>query len=290
MGETAVSAIVLFHVGPTLPQHVKDCVTKIRQFSDSIPVYVIGNHHGDPSAVWVDSSSSPFDEVRLRLEGLQYFQGDGNPMWRLAAFRLFYIQQFMEDRDLTDVLHFDNDVLLFEDPDKIIETCFAIHGRGGIGRCAITAHSDTHVVFGMSYFPTQLSVSRLTNPLYEQMSRNWHALASEHGGYPSEMAILSKYAELSFLPIIPCGSSRYAADFEAFKSVFDPAAYGQFLSGTDAEKQPGYMTDAQEAGKLMIQKRLRVFMEARMPYIAFDGTKVKLNSLHIHSKNTGAYL
>ena len=119
-----MSAIILYHSGAPIPQHLVDCVTKIRRMSD-IPIYIITDQaeHPPVDVQWVNMEEDTFNGVKHGLSLLDYYRDSNNPMWQTSCWRMFYIQRLMEAMKLRDVLHFDNDVLLFERPDQIIATC-----------------------------------------------------------------------------------------------------------------------------------------------------------------------
>ena len=72
--------------------------------------------------------------------------------------------------------------------------------------------------------------------------------------------------------------------------VFDPSAYGQYMGGTDAEKKPGFIDVGHPIGKLIMMGELRVVREGDQLYVIHGGRKIKLNNLHVHSKQTAQFL
>ena len=118
-----MSVIVLYHASTPIPQHLRDCVLKIRQRS-SIPVHLLTDRDEPVDGVsTVDIRTAAFSSISSRCSP-DYFHGDEMvTMWRGAVLRLFYIERFLRDTGIQNVLHFDNDVMLFADPEKILSIC-----------------------------------------------------------------------------------------------------------------------------------------------------------------------
>ena len=278
-------AIILYHTNTTIPDHLKDCVAKIRQYSN-IPIYLLTDCDYNIATVKVVNINK-YNEFKW-LQDLDYFRGNDamSHMWRTSCFRIFYIQKFMEEETLNDVLHFDNDVLLYEKPETLIEKISTKYNG-----FAITAHNSGEIVFGMSYIKNTELLSPITRTIKKELLIPTNELKKKYGGYPSEMQIIAR-AECEYLPILPTGLTdpRYTANFQHFNSVFDPSSYGQYIAGTYAEKQPGWFGTHQEIGKFIGNSRIRVIFEDRNPFVLFEGNRIKINNLHIHSKDTGKYL
>lgn len=283
-----MSAIVLFHVGDKLPQHLRDCIAKARQFSADIPIYVISNHRDTSEALWIDVNSMVFDRVRSRLEAWTYFNGEEDCLWRTSCHRLFFIHRLMGHCGLTDVLHFDNDVMLFERPEKIAEIasrCFS--------SCAVTPHNGAEVTFGMGYFKDADHLAEMNDAVEREiLSLGWQRLTAKYGTHPSEMMLVSAVAPVEFFPVLPFGwlDQRYMKHYADFGAVFDPSSYGQFLAGTDGEKRPGWFGNHHEIGRLIGLKRVQPMMDGNRPVAVCDGHPITISSLHVHSKNTGQFL
>ena len=279
-----MSAIVLYHAGTAvLPLHIWDCIAKIRQWSRDIPIYFIGDQApGDPSIEPIFTNHPMFSGIEGIGDG--YFPGDKNPLWRQSLLRLFYVQRLMEEYGLTDVLHFDNDVMLFCQPEEIIERF-----RGLYSRCAAASPSADAVGFGMGYLPSAEALSLVTDAILKEMAIPWPNLSAKYGGFPTEMAMLSAVGSVDLLPVLPSGEARYSNNFSEFGAVFDPSSYGQFIDGTDNEKVPGYFGIHHAIGR-RIAAGMKVFMEDGEPWLEEDGKRVAILNLHVHSKRTARFL
>ncbi len=283
-----MSSIVLFHSITPIPQHLKDCVTKIRSIS-SIPIYLLTDTNIDPGILNLKTINITKYDTLNWLNQIDYFNNDLSfgHLWKSSCFRMFYIKQAVQEFNLEDVLHFDNDVLLYENPESIVQT---------INECnmkyAVTAHNADEIVMGMSFIKNYDSLTNLINFIENELKKGFGYLHSNYRGFPNEMQLISKSNLNDFLPILPdtLVEERYSKYFKKFNSVFDPSSYGQYLGGTFSEKTPGWFGTHQEIGKWISLEKIKVFMEDKMPYLKYEGQKIKINNLHIHSKQTGLFL
>lgn len=279
-------SIILYHTSTPIPNHLIDCIKKIRQYSN-IPIHLLTDSditHDD----LIVTNINKYNEFNW-LNNLDYFRGNDSlsHMWRTSCFRMFYIQRLMQDLNLENVLHFDNDVLLYEKPENIIEKMI-----GRYGAFAVTAHSHDEIVLGMSFIKNSNALSSVVDFIKNEFQLPSRDLRNKYGGYPSEMRLISAHGNCEFLPILPEGltAQRYTNNYSNFNSVFDPSSYGQHIGGTFSEKKPGWFGTHQEIGKFIGNGAIRVVFEDRNPYLVYQGNRIKINNLHIHSKNTGLYL
>ena len=191
----------------------------------------------------------------------------------------------MEDLNLTGVLHFDNDVLLFDDPERIIGVASRLYSN-----VTVTSAFWAEIVFGMGYIPNAQALREVNDSVAVELNKGWPYLYQTYSGYPHEMAIMNATASLEFFPVLPEGEDRYANHYDAFGCVFDPSSYGQYLSGYIHDNNPGYTAKYHEIGKHIISGRLKVYMLDGIPVAEYDGRDIRIANLHIHSKFTEPYL
>ena len=277
--------IILYHTNTPIPNHLIDCIYKIRQFSN-IPIYLLTDKDINIDNTVEIINICKFDSLNW-LSKIDYFSNDNfKNLWQSSCYRVFYIQKLIEEKNLSNILHFDNDVLLYENPEKLIELMF------NMDQFSITAHNDNEVVMGMTFIKNQYSLLLLLDYLKKELYKGFNYLHSTYDGYPNEMQLISRSNLYDKLPVLPTNisSERYSKYFNIFNSVFDPSSYGQYLGGTFSEKTRGWFGTHQEIGKWISLEKIKVFMEDKMPYLNYEGQKIKINNLHIHSKQTGLFL
>jgi hypothetical protein len=281
-------SIILYHTDTKIPEHFADCVAKIRQLSNIQIYFLTDSDFNTDISNFNILNIKKYDNLNW-LQKLDYFKNDnsfGN-LWRSSCFRMFYIKELMQELNLTNVLHFDNDVLLFENPEKLIE-----HMSNVDMEYAITAHNKDEVVMGMSFIKNHDSLLPILNFIQNELQKQFSSLQSSYNGYPNEMQLISKSNLVDFLPILPTSitEERYSKYFEIFNSVFDPSSYGQYLGGTFNDKTPGWFGTHQEIGRLISLNKISVMMEDKFPYMCMEGQKIKINNLHVHSKLTRIFM
>lgn len=281
-------SIILYHTDTPIPNHLNDCITKIKQYSN-IPIYLLtDSDYKRDGVIVVDinrykQSCDWLKNIKLVLSN--------DPMWSSSSYRFFYIKELIEEKQLTDVLTFDNDVLLYESPEKIIELLSPDYNK-----FTITAHSNDEIVMGMCFIKNSTAIQNVCNILKNEYSIPIQTLRNKYQLYPTEMRILGVSNEIDFLPILPSeiSTERFTKNYNKYKSVFDPSSYGQYLGGLpaihDPESKPGWFSNWQEIGKNIGNNNIKVIMEDKNPYVLYNNTKIKINNLHIHSKLTKKFL
>lgn len=281
-----MSAIVLFHTGTPIPEHLVDCVSKIRQYS-KLPIHLLTDSSNLNLDVIVHDVNK-FDDLKW-LQNIRYFSNDSmKEMWRGSCFRLLYIERLLQDLNLKCVLHFDNDVMLFEKPEVIIDKFDSLYTK-----FAITAHNSDEVVAGMCYIKSAASLVDVNSFITKELKSDPAILHFKYGGFPNEMRLLSKSGCCDFIPILPSAVTkdvRYSQHFDVLNSVFDPSSYGQYIGGTFSEKKPGWFGAHQEIGNHLSKNHIKVVYENNVPYVIVEESKTKICNLHIHSKQTRQFL
>ena len=94
------------------------------------------------------------------------------------------------------------------------------------------------------------------------------------------------------LPTLPFGD--WSLNFDLFNSIFDPASWGQFVGGTPSDPA-GAKPDDHYIGLLLREKpdytvTWKSGCCGLVPYFKYDEKEVKINNLHIHSKNLSKFL
>jgi hypothetical protein len=284
--------IILYHRRTPIPNHLRDCIAKIRQYS-KIPIYLLtDSQYEDNNVIVVDTAR--YDDLKWLDSheiNIPYKNEKEYHMWRESSSRFFYIQKLIEDKNLQNVLTFDNDILLYENPEKILEKITEKYQK-----FTITAQCENEVVMGMCFIKDNSAIQEVVDFFTKEYKLpNLH---KKYNGYPTEMRILSEFTKNStHLPILPdnISSSRYTFNYKHFDSVFDPAGYGMYIGGLSplniTVPVPGWYHVYQEIGKYLKSNTIRVLFENRFPYLIVKGeNRIKINNLHIHSKETYKYM
>lgn len=226
--------------------------------------------------------------------------------WTHASERFFVLESAIERLSLEQIVHVENDVMLYCSFDELIGPL--AHLYEGV---AATFDNDVRCVPGIVYFPSQRSARLLTEFFVKWLSR---VAKSPKAHLASDMAVLGAFRALGpravdYLPIIPpdypaplrsaAGHSVrdpacYSRNFETLGMLFDAAALGQFLGGVDPRSRSGptagFVNESCIFDPRVLQPRLmRDSRGRRVPIVETMSGIHRVANLHIHSKDTARF-
>ena len=192
-----------------------------------------------------------------------------NGFWNNASKRLFLVYEYMKLENLTNVLHLENDVLLYDNLNYNFEE-----------KIYITMDSNNRCIPGIIYIP---KYNLLTN-----LIENYHFAKNDMINL-ANFYLTNKDIVKTF-PIIDDSIDKciYNENFYEFNSIFDGAAIGQYLGGIDPRNKKGDTTGfINETCKIKYDKyTFKWFKKNKyyFPYIDINGKLIPINNLHIHCK------
>jgi len=260
--------IVLVHVGAKLPQHTHDCVEQIVKYSKENVVLLTD----------ADTKIVGGQVVKVPTPNDTFLSG----FWAHTLNRLKVLSDYMASNSTEDVIHIENDVLIYHDPIDLLDIFRAISKD----RVLITALGQSHLSAAYMYIPHKKAIGRLCDVMYEHFSMG-HEELKAHIGYSfvSEMTVLDHIykkhdAPIGLLPIMP--NDQY---LDLFKAVFDPASYGQYIGGIQTNPGVNWAGNHHLIGKKINKGELQPVFENGKPYVIGGDTRWPINNLHIHSKD-----
>jgi hypothetical protein len=300
--------VVLFHRGDplqgnpdhlVLPKHIKHCISQIRYTNPELKIYFLTNLNIEQPP---DKNISIVNINEFDVPDISNYFSHDVPyhvqLWQTSVLRMFYLEKFLEKYNINDVIHFDNDIVLYSNLRKF-EPVF----KGF--NFLITPHFETEYVFGFSYIknnksliPINRDLLKLTNlPFTELQTRVDHKC-------PHEMRMLnyinnSNNMELiEHLPVVPAGVG--SDNFNLFNAVFDPSTYGKHVGGshelTPNNKHfvPTKNWNGTEkhhyAGRQIMEDKLEVKFMDKEPRLYYNNSEYNLVNLHIHTKELDKFI
>ena len=132
--------------------------------------------------------------------------------WYFTSLRFFCIHSFMKLKNISDVVHLENDVLLFENCD------------------VISNQKVKSMLKNSVYMPFDTSTRNIASIVYIP---NHEALYEVIKDYNPNRNDMENFANTSVerLPIIHSGFGNLSANYPIFNGIFDGAAIGQFIDG-----------------------------------------------------------
>jgi hypothetical protein len=271
-----------------IPEYTEICLRQARKHNPSVIMDFISakpaDYFKDLDINWVSQNDLIGDSLRSFRE-VSWFDRHGTPntsypspegFWAKTAERLFYLDEYIWQNDLTDVIHFENDVMLYEDVEKIKPT----HNIMGINT------SFYQTTFALAYIKNKEYYRNLCFALINIMRQGERNLLSFGFDHISEMSLLSmaeKLNNIGSFNSLPEKDNDY---------VFDPASYGQFLGGTNNEHGPGFTDPKHYVGQKIKSGHIEVLFGPNYPVVwdKLTDTHKKIFNLHIHSKNLGEFV
>ena len=286
--------VVLFHRGTTLPDYIRCCVSQILHTTPDAQIYLLTNlniekpNNKNITIVNINEFDVPNISNYFAHDIPEHVQ-----LWQTAALRLFYIEKFLEKYNINDIIHFDNDVLVFSNLKNLLTKFKKFN-------FLITAHFETEYVFGFSYIKNNKSLTPINNSLLQLINLPFPELqARVNSECPHEMRLLNyinttnnnKY--IDHLPVVVEGPG--SDNFDIFQTIFDPSSYGKHVAGSHClgSHNKHYVSTPDwhgtelhhYAGTQISSGKIKVSFDGKYPLLTYNNKTYTINNLHIHDKN-----
>ncbi|QXD31053.1 DUF6492 family protein [Candidatus Pelagisphaera phototrophica] len=261
--------IVLVSTG-TFQDYIKENINQLLKFEFDIHVIVDFTFFKEmykykSSIKLIDSATLQTDfDKKSKLD--KNFRGG---FWNYASKRLFLVYEYIKMKNLTNVIHLENDVLLYSSLNYNFEE-----------KIYITMDSNNRCIPGIIYIP---KYDLFTN-LIENYDFTKNDMINLSNFYNNNTDIVKTF------PIIDdsLDISIYNENFQEFNSIFDAAAIGQYLGGVDPGNIAGNTTGfVNETCEIKYDKYKFKWVKKRddfFPYIEIKDKLIAINNLHIHCK------
>lgn len=302
-------SLVFVHLGSSeVPHYATIAVEQARLFNPNCPFYFIvqqsqvapltarlANSHVTCIAAETLRKTDSHNHF-LRTSRLDPHWHHG--FWKHTTERFFYLEEFIRDYNLVDVFHIENDIMLYVNLQSLLPV-FQKYYKG-IG---ITFPSDHQCVPGFVYIPSAESLRPINRFLADHaregqddgltLSKCKNTIGRQHIDHlPLICPEYAQYYEMkNTFGEKPMNAALFSQHIEEFQSIFDAAAFGQYLGGwsplngswNDGKPAKNFwsMFDAEHVPVVWERNELG----RKIPYATFAGKKYRINNLHIHSKN-----
>jgi hypothetical protein len=204
-------------------------------------------------------------------------KGFRNGFWSLTSLRFFYIYEFMKKYDVKDVIHLENDVLIYYNCNEILN------------------FFDKNYI----YLPFDTFKRNIASIMYIPNCNVFKNVLDKYDFTKNDM---ENFAYIKFntgliqnMPIFPVNfvTSKeelfVSQNFNTFNFIFDAAAIGQFLGGVDPKNIPGDTSGFVNETCVIKYNKYNFIWEIenniKKPYLVINKLKFPIFNLHIHSKN-----
>jgi hypothetical protein len=286
-------SVILFNFGQN-HNYFNDCINQILKYN-SVQIYFIGNTDiGNNQVNFINLKELEDDSKIREFKNISFYENDNNPLWRTSMMRFFYIEALIRKNNLKNIIHFDNDVMIYDSFNKIIQNIKETDQN------VITPTNEFNLTCGMFYIRNLTSITELNSKLFEKLKLGIDGIYAKHPNRGSsldpfmvnEMTILKIIQEenlnlLSLFPILPTSEN-----YKEYNICFDPASWGQYIGGTFNGNPPGWAGEHHYIGREILKRKYKILFENKKPQILDIDTNEKypLFNLHIHSKNLKTFL
>ncbi len=276
---------VLISIGK-VPEYIKYTINSILSVDGSAVIYLATDQNINFKNVNIIDLRSVESNQSKNIKDLDIYKDtifEKNSLWLTSLLRIFYLRDIKKELGLSEVIHFDNDVLIYM-PFEKYKICLDEN------RFNITPANKFRFIFGFSYISNLLIFDelckRLENLLIEGSNSNWNFNNSIP---PNEMDLLGMLYEkdnslFNLLPTLP-----YKSDI-----LFDPSSYGQYFDGTHVYPKKFYSRKSINFNDLigveLYAKRISSKFTNNKPYVFWEEKSFELCNLHIHSKRFKKFL
>lgn len=303
-------SIAFVHLGNKIPDFVSDNLLQTRIFNKNCPIYLLANQQALNNYVEkqnLNITFIPVETLEMSPTHKQFQQkstldkigGDG--FWFFTSERFLFLDDFMQQYNVTDLFHLENDVMLYRDLNDLLPI-FKEHYK----HIAATFDNDTRCIPGFLYIATPSDMHALAEEFLataHQGKNDMQVLCSLRNKYGTDRIdtlpiIMPEYKEHYPLKNQLCETTtnpeHFSHLFEVFDSIFDAAAIGQYLGGVSPMHQnskPGFVNERALFDVSRMTYEMREDEEGRkFPVMIFKNKDYRINNLHIHCKNLKPFL
>ena len=200
----------------------------------------------------------------------------------LASLRFFYLYEFMKSFNIRDVIHIENDVLLYYNCGEIIDK---------FDKKYIYMPFDClwRNIASIVYIPCHDVLKKVLDnyDIKEHDMNNFRSIQVKTGLIQNLPIFI--YEDIQCLPDVAFVSQNY----QRFQCIFDAAAMGQYIGGVDPLNDPGNTIGFVNETCVIKYNNYEfywfVINGIKKPFIKINNQMIHIFNLHIHCKDLGKY-
>ena len=268
--------IILVSIG-NYKNYIVNCINNLFLFGNTNITLIteekfMSNFQMFPKLKMVDYKTLDLDDFDCKLD-TNFREG----FWYYSSLRLFVLYAYIKDNKIENVIHLENDVMVYENLDNF----------NFPKKLFIPVDAYNRSVLSLIYVPDYTFLKKVIFNFNEKKND------MENLG---EMWM--KDENIDLLPLIPTDKStplKYliSKNFTKFNAIFDAAAIGQYLGGIDEfnlidktkNNTIGFKNETCVIDYSKFQFCWKKTDRLFKPYLKKEGKLIPIVNLHIHSKN-----
>ena len=200
-----------------------------------------------------------------------------NGFWTFTSLRFFYIYEFMNKYKINDVIHLENDVLIYYNCNNLID-------KLDKNKMYIPFDTFNRNIASIIYIPSANIFKTILDNYDLDINdmENFSIIQKKTGlieNFPIFNNIQSENSEISFV----------SRNFNIFNYIFDAAAIGQFLGGIDPLNNKNDTVGFVNVKCIIKYNLYKIewlnINNIRRPFIQINNRLIPIFNLHIHCKN-----
>jgi len=281
--------IVIVALGK-IPKYIDDCIKQIYLTQKNYTIHLLKNrssNYKNDNCLIIDVENIPISEKHL------YFIKNSklinkkfrNYFWRYSTERLYVIDDYLQMKNLKDIIHIETDVLLYQDLELVIP---ALQDYD----FACVRDNDIRVIGSIIYIKNK------------EISKKISSIANDYIDENDMIIFHHIERTMSNTLCLPIGDLDVYKD--NLKYIFDGASIGQFVGGIDSRNKNKDIKSFINSIKIFFGKNTKssfVNKDSKIniseweikwinnrPYKKINEDLIPIINLHIHSKNLKKFM
>jgi hypothetical protein len=275
-----VTDILLVHSGPLFPSHINDCITLLvkQDFRVHLIIEPELNSFIKNTTINIVNINDVSDSRYSHYDILNYDTKFREGFFLRTSSRFIIIDNYTKLTGLTNFFHIENDVALFSNLTSIKE-----YLNKSPYNISIVMDNYFRCVPSIIWYRDSLATNKLANFIYK--NNNIDDMKNLAIFFHKNRGSVTNFPIVPFDLVDDSYNINYGNMYNDMKSVFDGAAIGQYLYGTDSNNTdknifPGFINETcvVDFSKLHIETK-------PIPKLILENSATPINNLHMHCKN-----
>tara|TARA_B100000767_G_scaffold210212_1_gene197226 strand:- start:351 stop:1313 length:963 start_codon:yes stop_codon:yes gene_type:complete len=316
--------LIFIHLGDKKIPYLNDSIKQAIIFNNNINIYLISKEKTFKSLgteikkkiIFKDTNKITLKKnhinfIKNTLLDDKWYKG----FWKFTSERFFYLQNIVESHNLENIIHIENDSLIYFNIKSKMKTFQENYQVG------LLLDSNIKAIPSFLYFKDLKGINKLVN-LFEKknsfitkligstIGKIYFSLFKKDFYRNNDMNVLFDfYVQSKKNCILPSSTPNLiknkqyskninlSINYKKFGGIFDPASFGLYLDGFD--KSIFFKNTSIDIEKFISKcaidvKKYKIYFKKynkkKVPYIFDANKRIKLLTLHIHSKRLNKFL
>ena len=111
----------ILHFNGKVPKYTNYCIKAINTVDPDSKIYFITDDNYKNKDFETVNTNDVSSDYISRLQKINYFKGENNPLWNTSLMRIFYLYNAAKLLKIDEFVHFDTDVLIYKPFGKEID-------------------------------------------------------------------------------------------------------------------------------------------------------------------------